>query len=562
MGEEPSTGDGAGTSTAQNGVERPTNVTIATGSETHDIDVEEALTLLIKNTFEDSSPHPPQNNETGGELSDVAPKTPTKPIPSRVHLESDEEDQTTPTIPDAVTTPSKSSQQPQDEMSGTAQPKENGSPTKPAPPSSPAKPEAKKYRILYGELKKRYLAQQQTIIQLENEQHVMNGKLSKYAAESDKWREKHEKLQEEMEEMKNNYEKIIVEKDELLQKKNATTGQDTVCYGLHAIAGDEDIIRLKPKAKKKGSSAEEKLKCKYHGCGKENVDLIQCNMCSTWVCEDCNDVPVARLKPIINKCNTIHFLCKTCEDKIGEKLTDHEEVLSQSPGNQNEILSSLKSMLDNKVTQMESKIEKAIEKKLEDKMAAITRLDDKIKDSGVDGNDGEKVSYAKVLQLPEEVRRVMQETRNDEKIEKNEQEKRTQNFIIHGAEEIGSSAEEVKKNDDQYLKDILKRLGVKATAESVTRLGQPNDRKMRTLKIIMKTEKDKEEVMANLRKLKGTEEEFGKISVTPDYSSTEREKIREYAAKAKAQGEQDPTRVYKVRGDPKNGLRVISFEKK
>ena len=82
MGEEPSTGDGAGTSTAQNGVERATNVTIATGSETHDIDVEEALTLLIKNTFEDSSPHPPQNNETGGELSDVAPKTPTKPIPS------------------------------------------------------------------------------------------------------------------------------------------------------------------------------------------------------------------------------------------------------------------------------------------------------------------------------------------------------------------------------------------------------------------------------------------------------------------------------------------------
>ena len=80
MGEEPPAGDGAGTFTAQNGVERPTNVTIATGSQTHSLDVEEALTLLIKNTFEE--PHPPQNNETGGELSDVAPKTPTKAIPS------------------------------------------------------------------------------------------------------------------------------------------------------------------------------------------------------------------------------------------------------------------------------------------------------------------------------------------------------------------------------------------------------------------------------------------------------------------------------------------------
>ena len=58
------------------------------------------------------------------------------------------------------------------------------------------------------------------------------------------------------------------------------------------------------------------------------MDLIQCNMCSTWVCEDCNDVPVARLKPIINKCNTIHFLCKTCED-IEEKIVDNNTVHSK-----------------------------------------------------------------------------------------------------------------------------------------------------------------------------------------------------------------------------------------
>ena len=77
----------------------------------------------------------------------------------------------------------------------------------------------------------------------------------------------------------------------------------------------------------------------------------------------------------------------------------------------------------------------------------------------------------------------------------------------------------------------------------------------------MKTSDDKEKVMGNLRKLKGTEYEFGKISVTHDYSSTDREKIREFATKAKLQGQQDPTRVYKVRGDPKNGLRIISYKK-
>ena len=105
----------------------------------------------------------------------------------------------------------------------------------------------------------------------------------------------------------------------------------------------------------------------------------------------------------------------------------------------------------------------------------------------------------------------------------------------------------------QYIKDILKKITVNAKPESITRLGQPNDHKMRTLKIVMKTSDDKEKVMGNLRKLKGTEDEFGKISVTHDYSSTDREKIREFATKARLQGQQDPTRVYKVRGTQKTG---------
>ena len=108
-----------------------------------------------------------------------------------------------------------------------------------------------------------------------------------------------------------------------------------------------------------------------------------------------------------------------------------------------------------------------------------------------------------------EVQKTMVETRNDEKVKRVEQEKRSQNLIIHGAEEIGDDAEERKKNDVQYIKDTLKKLTVNAEPESVTRLGQPNDQKIRTLKIVMKSVEDKENVMGNLRKLKGTEEVFG-----------------------------------------------------
>ena len=75
----------------------------------------------------------------------------------------------------------------------------------------------------------------------------------------------------------------------------------------------------------------------------------------------------------------------------------------------------------------------------------------------------------------------------------------------------------------------------------------------------MKTKHDKEQVMANLNKLKNTEEEFGKIRVTDDYTNTEREQIKIWVEKAEKKSTSDTERVYRVMGDPKNGLRLVSF---
>ena len=152
--------------------------------------------------------------------------------------------------------------------------------------------------------------------------------------------------------------------------------------------------------------------------------------------------------------------------------------------------------------------------------------------------------------------------KNDEKVELLEQEKRAENFIIHGSDEIGDTNEEVEDNDATYIKDILKKLNVQEEPESITRLGKPIESKRRVMKICMKTKEAKVNVMSNLGFLKGTEEVFGKISVTEDYTVSEREKLREFSAKAKEEEKKDPSRVFKVRGDPKNGLRIISYRRK
>ena len=78
----------------------------------------------------------------------------------------------------------------------------------------------------------------------------------------------------------------------------------------------------------------------------------------------------------------------------------------------------------------------------------------------------------------------------------------------------------------------------------------------------MKMKEDKQNVMRNLRKLKGTIDEFGRISVTEDYTQSEREQLRKWSDDAKKKSADDAEFDYKVRGDPKNGLRLLRVSKK
>ena len=101
-------------------------------------------------------------------------------------------------------------------------------------------------------------------------------------------------------------------------------------------------------------------------------------------------------------------------------------------------------------------------------------------------------TYAsKVLKVPEEVRKIIEDSKNNDKVEESEQEKRARNFVIHGADEYGNTPEKIKKLDTDYVIDILSHLGISQKPESVTRLGNPDDSKKRPVKVVMKTKEDK-----------------------------------------------------------------------
>ena len=113
-----------------------------------------------------------------------------------------------------------------------------------------------------------------------------------------------------------------------------------------------------------------------------------------------------------------------------------------------------------------------------------------------------------------------------------EREVTANNFIIHGIEEKGEDLQDIQKSDSQIIKLFFEKVEVGAQPTHYIRLGKPNAKKKRPLKVLMENKHEKDKV-SNLRQLKGTEMEFGKIRVTEDHTIEERQEIKTWVEKAK-----------------------------
>ena len=75
----------------------------------------------------------------------------------------------------------------------------------------------------------------------------------------------------------------------------------------------------------------------------------------------------------------------------------------------------------------------------------------------------------------------------------------------------------------------------------------------------MSSSDDKEQIMLSLRKLKNAEAPLRSISIRDDYTIEERQLIKSMQEEAKRRNEAVNVTHWKVRGTPKNGLRVVKI---
>ena len=371
-----------------------------------------------------------------------------------------------------------------------------------------------------------------------------------------------EQMIKDFELLKSEHQRVLQENDEL--------------RGIHCApklrrTASEETIRLITRSKKK-TTTNTVIKCEMASCTNENeTAAIKCNACGTWVCETCSDVPIAKLKPVMNKCHSVYYACQGCasamlhshsgkqrlKDDGKSKTGGDQHTITLLQDGESSLLAKIENLFENKFTEIKSNI-RVLEEKIEDKCGVS------------DGNDGVEEasasssrSYAKAVGSSEKyIANAIRQVKNDDKLEELEIEKRAKNIIIHGAAEVGNNQEEVKAEDKTYVLSILNKLGISVEPSEISRLGKPDDNKMRPLKISLLSKDDKLAVMNNLNQLKGTVDEFGKISIKDDYTQSEREEIRQWVKKAQQKTAEDPDKTYRVRGDPKNGLKLIWFAKR
>ena len=128
-------------------------------------------------------------------------------------------------------------------------------------------------------------------------------------------------------------------------------------------------------------------------------------------------------------------------------------------------------------------------------------------------------------------RAIVEETKNVELVEKKERKLRSKNLIIHGVKESSSdNKDDAIKSDDIYINNFIAALKVNIHCKS--RIGLPAQDKNRPIKVVMNTEEERNKILSNLRNLKDIPE-YKAISVTEDYTITERRMVKDWSDKAK-----------------------------
>ena len=252
----------------------------------------------------------------------------------------------------------------------------------------------------------------------------------------------------------------------------------------------------------------------------------------------------------VNNTNNIHVSTQSEQPTTGNIQAVNAEVHQ---------INVLEEIIDKRISKIEENLKEAIDSKIsrflkESSTYAAATLNESNEREYQHANKDTVINF----------RQVIKESRNEQLIEEEDKKNRSPNLIIHGIKENTDDPQHLKNEDDMFITSLLEIIGIESKPTAMVRLGKQNANKKRPLKLRMNSEKEKMEIMSRLKFLKNAEEKFKKLSITDDYTIAERAQIKEWKEKANIKNNeenQDSGYIWKVRGNPKNGIRLVRFTK-
>ena len=224
------------------------------------------------------------------------------------------------------------------------------------------------------------------------------------------------------------------------------------------------------------------------------------------------------------------------------------------------ISTEIQTVINKRFDKIEESIDELITKKLKETSKGVEQFEAKINEA-LDKNKSYADSLKKDLKVTN-LATVIKTAKNDDLIQERERERRSANLIIYGINEENEDGPNLNESDKQFVSSFLETIGITERPKMIVRLGRPNDNKKRPVKLVMNSSEEKVKIMLRLPNLKIAQDIYRKLSVRDDYTIEERELIKEWVHKAEEKNKEDNTNLWKVRGTPKNGLRLVRITKR
>ena len=296
------------------------------------------------------------------------------------------------------------------------------------------------------------------------------------------------------------------------------------------------------------------------GCGaaiSEDTKALQCDGCggdSAWKCIDCLNI-TSELYDLLmaNDGPELRWLCEVCDHSVAQQSSNNRNLdrLEELIDSMSKLMSKLCSI----ESRMDDKADVDDVKGLKDRLLAVEERMQHM-DSDIEAcKKGKQIDDMKVMDC---VEKVMSERVQDTNSEEAEVAKRKTNVIVHGLPESEATEVEERESDDAgQVSMLLYELKCdSAEVSQFVRLGSRDlaapdgtTRKPRPVKLVLKTEEQKLDILRNSKNLRWREDGGWKsVFIHADLTLKQREVRRKLVSEMKTRKENGETDLIIVNG--------------